>query len=82
MAIWVWTFLNFWIFVVKRIATRFNTFDNRSLMHQSILAELSPPPPGYCGAFARLVSPGVGHLQILRCPEAGHLSAPGPFPSF
>ena len=27
----------------------------------------SPPPPGYCGAFARLVSPGVEHLQILHC---------------
>ena len=29
------------------------------------------PPPGYCGAFARLVSPGVGHLQILHCPGGG-----------
>ena len=25
---------------------------------------------------------GVGHLQILRCPGAGHLSIPGLFPSF
>ena len=32
-----------------------------------------PPPPtsGYCGAFARLFNPGVGYLQILRCPGAG-----------
>ena len=25
---------------------------------------------------------GVGHLQILCCPEAGHLPTLGPFPSF
>ena len=31
MAMWMWTFLNFWIFIVNRIATRFDTFDNRSL---------------------------------------------------
>ena len=29
-------------------------------MHQSISAAPSPPPPGYCGVFARLVSPGGG----------------------
>ena len=28
------------------------------IMHQSIPAAPSPPPPGYCGAFARLISPG------------------------
>ena len=43
----------------------------------------SPPPPGYCKAFARLVSPGgVGHLQILHCPGTGHLPTPGPLASF
>ena len=33
-------------------------------MHQSISAAPSfpPPPPGYCGAFARVVSPGGGAL--------------------
>ena len=25
----------------------------------------SPPPPGYCGAFARLVCPGGGALGTL-----------------
>ena len=25
MAMWMWTFLNFWIFIVKRIAARFDT---------------------------------------------------------
>ena len=49
-------------------------------MHQSIPP--APSPPGYCGAFARLVSPWVGHMQILHCPGAGYLPIPGPFPSF
>ena len=30
-----------------------------------------PPTPGYCGAFAHLVNPGEGHLQILRCSGPG-----------
>ena len=30
------------------------------LMHQSIPPAPRPPPPGNCGAFARLVSPGGG----------------------
>ena len=40
-----------------------------------------PPPLGCCGAFARLFSPGDGHLQILRCPGAGHLPTRWLFPS-
>ena len=48
-------------------------------MHQSIPPAPSLHPPGYCGAFARLVSPGGG---ALRCPAAGHLPTPGPTPSF
>ena len=33
--------------------------NSRNLMHQPIAAAPSPtPPPGYCGPFARLVSPG------------------------
>ena len=38
--------------------------------------------PAYCGAFARLAGPRVGHLQILHCPGAGHLPTTGQFPSF
>ena len=46
---------------------------NLPLMHQSIPAAPSPPPPfpplrataGHLPAFS---VPGVGHLQILRCP--------------
>ena len=35
--------------------------NNIVLMHQSVPPAPSPPPPwGYCGAFARLVSPGGG----------------------
>ena len=43
----------------------------------SSCTHLPPPPPGYCGPFARLAVPGVGHLQILRCPGTGHLPTPG-----
>ena len=38
-----------------------------------------PPPPGYCGVFAGLVSPGGGAF-VLRRPGAGHLLPPGPVP--
>ena len=34
------------------------------------------------GHLPVLSVPGVGHLQILHCSEAGHLTTPGPFPSF
>ena len=44
-------------------------------MHQSIPAV--PIPPGNRGAFARVVSPGVGHSQFYRGPGAGHLRTPG-----
>ena len=42
-------------------------------MHQSSQAAHSTPPPlpGYCGAFACLVSRGVGQLQILHSPGLG-----------
>ena len=40
------------------------------------------PPPPTPFAFALVVSPGVGHLQILCCPGARHLPTLGLFPSF
>ena len=50
-------------------------------MHQSI-----PPAPSTpqatAGHLPALSVPGVGQLQILHCPGAGHLPTPGPFPSF
>ena len=45
------------------------------------------PAPTYC-PLPRLLRgicppvPGVGHLQILRCPGARHLPTPGPTTSF
>ena len=40
---------------------------------------LRPAPPP---RLLRLSVPGVGHLQILHCPGAGHLLTPGSLPSF
>ena len=37
-------------------------------MHQSIPPAPSPPPPGNCGAFARLVSPGGGAFANVALP--------------
>ena len=37
-------------------------------MHQSIPAAPSPHPPGYCGAFARLASPGGGAFADFALP--------------
>ena len=53
-------------------------------MHQSILTAPSPSlPPGYCGAFACLVSPGGGAFANFVLPGGpGHLPTSGPFPSF
>ena len=48
------------------------------LMHQSIPAAPSPPPPlGYCGAFARLVSPGDGAFANFVLPGAQAFAKPG-----
>ena len=52
------------------------------VMHQSIPPAPSPPPPGYCGAFARLVSPGGGAFAIFALPGGREFASPGPFPSF
>ena len=37
-------------------------------MHQSIPSAPSPPPPGKCGAFARLVSPRGGAFANFVLP--------------
>ena len=45
--------------------------------------QLRPAPPGLLrGICPPCQSQGLGHLQILWCPGAGHFPAPGPFPSF
>ena len=72
-----------YLFIHKRFVI-FTCIKHFKLMYQSIPAAPTspPPPPGYCGPFARLAVPGVGYLQILRCPGTGHLPTPGLFPSF
>ena len=65
----------------------FNAQDNGTrlvLMHQSIPAAPSdpPPPPGYCRAFVRFVSPGGGAFSNFVLPGAGHLPNPRPFQRF
>ena len=58
------------------------------VIHQSIPPAPSPPPhpsPGYCGAFARLVSPGGGALIYFAnfaLPGGRAFANPGPIPSF
>ena len=55
-----------------------------SAMHQSIPPAAPPPPsPGYCGAFACLVSPGGGTFANFALPEGRAFANPrGLFPSF
>ena len=43
-----------------------NFFAFNTLMHQSIPAAPIPPPPGNCGAFACIVSPGGRALAYPR----------------
>ena len=48
-------------------------------MHQSTPADPSPPPPslpGYCGAFARLVSPGGGAFANFALPRGPGICQP------
>ena len=58
-------------------------FFHTIFMHQSIPAAPStPPPPGYCGAFARLVSPGGGAFANFVLPGGRAFANPEPFLSF
>ena len=41
---------------------------------------LPPPPPGNCGVFARLVSPGGGALANLARPGGRAFANPGDIP--
>ena len=48
------------------------------IMHQSIPAAPSPPPPrATAGNLPAFSVSGVAHLQILRCQGAGHLPTRG-----
>ena len=48
-------------------------------MHQSIPPTPSPPP-GYCGPFARLVSPGGGAFANFALPGGRAFANPGAIP--
>ena len=48
-------------------------------MHQSITAVLNTPT-GYCGAFARLVSPGGGTFANFVLPGGRAFANPGAIP--
>ena len=48
-------------------------------MHQSIPAAPNSPP-GYCGAFARLVSPGGGTFANFVLPGFRAFANPGAIP--
>ena len=53
----------------------------KRLMRQSIPnAPWPPPPPGDCGAFARLVSPGGGAFANLARPGGRAFANPGDNP--
>ena len=49
-------------------------------MHQSIPPAPSSPPPGYCGAFACLVSPGGGAFANFALPGGRAFPNPGAIP--
>ena len=56
---------------------------NLEFMHQSIPAApccAQPPRPGYCGAFARLVSPGGGAFANFVLPGGRAFTNPGADP--
>ena len=50
-------------------------FDNLTRFHYP-----PPPPPGYCGAFAHLVSPGGGAFANFALPGARAFANPGAIP--
>ena len=50
------------------------------IMHQSIPAAPSPPLPGYCVAFARLVSPGGGAFANFALSGGRAFVNPGAIP--
>ena len=50
------------------------------VMHQSIPPAPSPCPPGYCGAFARLVSPGGGAFANFALPGGRAFANPRAIP--
>ena len=52
------------------------------LYNASVNSTCAQPPPGNCGAFARLVSPGGGAFANVVLPGGRAFANPRPIPSF
>ena len=65
----------------KIITRQLSQFFLVPFMHQSIPA-VPRPSRATAGHLLALLVLGVGHLQILHCPGAGHLPTPWLFPNF
>ena len=73
-------FIQFVVYSMRNPVNNNNT-KLRQLMHQSIPAAPSiPTPPGYCGAIARLVSPGGPELANFTLPGDRAFANPGAKP--
>ena len=66
------------------MSSKKNWIDNLSHQLFTLLCinqfQRCPSPPGNRGAFAHVVSLGVGHSQFYRGPEDGALAYPGATP--
>ena len=62
--------------VHKVLSFTFNAV-NYFCLYASVSSTCAQPPLGYCGHLPTLSVPGVGNLQILHCPGAGHLPTLG-----
>ena len=59
---------------------RYRELNNLLIMHQSIAAGPTPPPPGNRGAFAHVVCPRGGTFAILLRPGGWAFANPGATP--
>ena len=67
-----------YLFIHKRFVI-FTCIKHFKLTYQSIPAaptSFPPPPRATAGHLLAFPVPGVGYLQILRCPGTGHLPTP------
>ena len=57
------------------------TFEGKDKFNASVNSTCAqPPPPGYCGVFARLVSPGGGAIANFSLPGGRAFANPGAIP--
>ena len=69
-------------FGLKELFPVKNGLDEANASVNSSCAHTPPLPPGYCGAFAPLVSPAGGAFANFVLLGAGHLPTLGPLASF